>query len=699
MLPGREDFWNIGFPLFGVFVYTILAVASVSLAYGFFQRYRFWRLGRPMPDLGPWGPRLRRFASLAGTDILMHRRFLKKDLYPGIMHFCLFWGAMTLLIATTVSMIEDNMHQWLHMEFITRQWRVPMSLIWDLGGGGLATIGVSMALYRRYVIRPPRLNTLFEDPVILSVIVALIFTGFLVEGLRIGATELNPLSEFYSTGDAIWSPIGFLFAKALSGIGMSVGAMEDAHKVMWWSHAAIVAFAFAYAASTFDKMTHMVIGPINALMRSDRPKGALRSMPDLETLDSFGAGDVKDFTWKQLLDLDACTNCGRCQDQCPAWASGKPLSPRKIIQDLGLYMEQRAPVLISMGSEAPSPEVPMVEHVDQEAIWSCTTCRACMDACPVFIEHIDSIVDMRRYLVMEEARLPETAVNALSNMESRGHPWRGTAATRTDWYQDMDIKTMAEDSDVEILFWVGCTPALEERSQKMARAMASVLKLAGVKFAILGMEETCTGDPARRLGNEYLYLTLAEQNIQTLNGYNVKKIVTICPHCFNNIKNEYPQLGGNYEVLHYTQFVNELIQQGKIKPVKTIDTTLAYHDSCYLGRHNGIYDEPREIARSIPGLQVVEMGDRCRERGFCCGAGGGRMWMDETGTRVSDIRTDHFLETGAETLGVSCPFCIQQLEAGIQSKGVQETRQVKDLLELLVESATPDQGSTETPSS
>jgi Fe-S oxidoreductase len=652
-----------------------------------------------MPDLGPWGPRLRRFASLAGTDILMHRRFLKKDLYPGIMHFCLFWGAMTLLIATTVSMIEDNMHQWLHMEFITRQWRVPMSLIWDLGGGGLATIGVSMALYRSYVIKPPRLNTLFEDPVILSVIVALIFTGFLVEGLRIGATELNPQSEFYSTGDAIWSPIGFLFAKAMSGIGMSVGAMEDAHKVMWWSHAAIVAFAFAYAASTFDKMTHMVMGPINALMRSDRPKGALRSMPDLETLDSFGAGDVKDFTWKQLLDLDACTNCGRCQDQCPAWASGKPLSPRKIIQDLGLYMEQRAPVLISMGGEAPSPEVPMVEHVDEEAIWSCTTCRACMEACPVFIEHIDSIVDMRRYLVMEEARLPETAVNALSNMESRGHPWRGTAATRTDWYQDMDIKTMAEDSDVEILFWVGCTPALEERSQKMARAMASVLKLAGVKFAILGMEESCTGDPARRLGNEYLYLTLAEQNIQTLNGYNVKKIVTICPHCFNNIKNEYPQLGGNYEVLHYTQFVNDLIQQGKIKPVKTIDTTLAYHDSCYLGRHNGIYDEPREIARSIPGLQVVEMGDRCRERGFCCGAGGGRMWMDETGTRVSDIRTDHFLETGAETLGVSCPFCIQQLEAGIQSKGVQETRQVKDLLELLVESATPDQGPADNPSS
>jgi Fe-S oxidoreductase len=314
-----------------------------------------------------------------------------------------------------------------------------------------------------------------------------------------------------------------------------------------------------------------------------------------------------------------------------------------------------------------------------------------MEACPVFIEHIDSIVDMRRYLVMEEARLPEAAMNALSNMESRGHPWRGTTANRADWYQGMDVKTMAEDSNVDVLFWVGCTPALEERSQKMARAMASVLKLAGVNFAILGMEESCTGDPARRLGNEYLYMTLAEQNIQTLNSYNVKKIVTICPHCFNNMKNEYPQMGGQYEVVHYTQFVNELIQQGKIKPLRTIETTLAYHDSCYLGRHNGVYDEPRQIAQAIPGIKLVEMGDKCRERGFCCGAGGGRMWMDEPGRRVSDIRTEHFLETGADTLGVSCPFCIQQLEAGIQSKGVQDTKQVKDLLELLVESATPEE--------
>ena len=694
MLAGREDFWNIGFPLFGAFVYTVLAVASISIAYGLFMRFRFWSLGKPMPDLGPWQPRVKRFLSLASVDILMHRRFLKKDLYPGIMHFCLFWGAVFLLIATTTAAIEDNLKEWLHYNFITRYYRVEMSLIWDLFGGGLASIGVGLALYRRYVIRPPRLNTLLEDPIILGLISALIITGFAAEGLRLGATELNPESVRYAPGDAIWSPIGWVFAKTFSGIGLTPSNMELIHRAMWWVHAAFVALSFAYGAAAFNKLTHMIMGPANAFLRSDRPKGALRPMPDFETAESFGASDIKDFTWKQLIDFDACTNCGRCQDQCPAWASGKPLSPRKIIQDLRGYMEQRAPVLLSVGADAPAPEVSMVEHVSEDVLWSCTTCRACMEACPVFIEHIDSIVDMRRYLVMEQASLPDTAMNALLSMEARGHPWRGTQATRTDWIEGLDVKTMAEDSDVDVLFWVGCTPSLEERSQKMAKAMAATLKLAGVNFAILGMEEQCTGDPARRMGNEYLYLTMAEQNIQTLNSYNVKKIVTICPHCFNSIKNEYPQLGGNYEVVHYTQFVNELIQQGRIKPLKTIDTTLAYHDSCYLGRHNGIYDEPREIANAIPGVQVMEMGWRCRERGFCCGAGGGRMWMDETGTRVSDIRTDHFLETGAETLGVSCPFCIQQLEAGIQTKGLQDTKKVKDLLEILVESATPDQPSS-----
>ena len=678
----------------GAFVYIVLVVAVLSISYGLYKRSKIWRLGQPVQDLGPWKPRIKRFLPLATKDIFLHRRFIKNDLYPGIMHFCLFWGATFLLIATSVSAIEDNLLEWFDITFITRPYRIQASLIWDLAGGGLAFIGVMMALYRRYVIKPPRLNTVLEDPIILTIIFSLIITGFIIEGLRIGATELNPASEFYDTSAALWSPIGLIFAQSFLITGMTVQFMEQAHKVMWWLHAAIVAFALVYGALAFNKLTHMLLAPINAFLRSSRPKGALKSMQDLETLDNFGAGDIKDFTWKQFLDFDSCTNCGRCQDACPAWASGKPLSPRKVIQDLKSYAEQRAPALldVQINGKPAAPIVPMIEHISEEVLWSCTTCGACMEACPVFIEHIDSIVDMRRHLVMEEGNLPETAMNALLSLEQRGHPWRGTTATRTDWTEGLSIPTMAEDSDVEVLFWVGCTPALEPSSQRMARSMANTLKLAGVKFAILGDEETCTGDPARRLGNEYLYVMLAQQNIDVLKSYNAKKIVTICPHCFNTMKNEYPQLGGDFEVLHYTQYVNQLIKEGRIKPLRTIETTMAYHDSCYLGRHNDIYDDPRQIAASIPGIKLTEM-EKCRERGFCCGAGGGRMWMDEQGTRINDIRTQHFLDTGAKTLGVSCPFCIQQLEAGVQSQGLEDSHQVKDLLELLVESATPeDQG-------
>ena len=275
---------------------------------------------------------------------------------------------------------------------------------------------------------------------------------------------------------------------------------------------------------------------------------------------------------------------------------------------------------------------------------------------------------------------------ALQSIEQRGHPWRGTRFTRTDWYEGMDVKTLAEHPEAEVLLWVGCTSALDERGQSVARAMASVLKRAEVDFAVLGAEEQCTGDPARRMGSEYLYQVMAEKNIETLDRYNVKKIVTLCPHCFNTIKNEYPQLGGNYEVEHYSQFIQELIRQGRIKPLVTIESRVAYHDSCYLGRHNGVYDPPREIAGAIPGVELVEMAPHNRERGFCCGAGGGRVWMEEPGQRVNHIRTDHFLKTGADTVAVSCPFCLQMMTEGISAKGFEGTKQARDLVEILDES-------------
>ncbi len=676
-LNGRLDFWNIGYPL-GALVYLTGVIAVAAVGFSIYRRSRIWRLGMPNPDVGPWGPRLRAAVHAVFVESLGHRRMVRRDRYPGLMHFLIFWGMLILFAATSLDAVEFNAEKWFDWRLPTQRATLQLELLWDVGGVMLIA-GVVLAAYRRYVIRPPRLNTMLENGVLLALLLAMALSGFVLQSLRMAATELGP-----------WSCASWVVAKASVGVGVTVYAMEVSHFVLWWSHAALMSATFVYAAWRFGPLMHIFIAPLNMVMRSPvtRPKGALRPMGDLATLLTFGARELTQLTTKQLLDYDACTNCGRCQDACPAWASGKPLSPRKLIQDAKGYMVERAPTLIAAGAgEAPPPERSLIDFVSPEALWSCTTCRACMEVCPAFVEHIDSIVDMRRYLTMEEANVPETAMSAMTSMEQRGHPWRGTQATRTDWMEGTGAVTMAEDPEHEVLLWVGCTSALNGRNQASARAMASVLKVAGVRYRVLGSEETCTGDPARRMGNEYLFQMMAERNIETLDGYGGKKVLTLCPHRFNTMKNEYPQLGGNFDVVHYTDFVAELIEQGRIKPVRSVYTTLAYHDSCYLGRHNDIYDAPREIAKSIPGLTLVEMGDgRSREQSFCCGAGGGRMFMEEEGTRVNHLRTDQFLETGADAVGVSCPFCMQMMEEGIGAKGVGDDKSAKDLVELLADS-------------
>jgi Fe-S oxidoreductase len=681
-MPGREEFWNIGYPLFGIFVYALAIIAPLAVFFAFYSRYRIWLLGRPMPDLGPWGSRIKRTLKLAATDIFAHRRFVKRELYAGLMHFFLFWGITFLLIATTIGALEFNFHNYnpFNFDFPTARFRVQEDFIWDVFGGVFTTIGLTMAAIRRYIFRPSRLNTFADDTYFLLFGFALVFTGFIIEGLRIAGTNPSPP----------WAaPVGYIFSLMFDG--MSDRTIRITHATIYWIHVAIVIVAFLYLATRFTKISHVLFSPLNALLRSDRPLGALRPMGDLETLSSFGAGDITGFTWKQLLDFDACTNNGRCEDVCPAHLSGKSLSPRKLIQSLHSYASERGPQLLTAD---PVNEIPpgqdMISSVDPTAVWDCITCRACMEACPVFVEHIDSIVDMRRYMVMEQAQMPEGAENVLLNMEQRGHPWRGTQSTRTDWMDGTEVKTLADDAEVEVLVWVGCTPALNEVNHKSPKALASILKAAGVKFGVLGNEEACSGDPARRLGNEYLYQTLAQQNIDSFNKYNVKKIVTLCPHCFNNIKNEYPQLGGVYEVYHYTEFVDELIQTGRLRPLSQVNVEMTYHDSCYLGRHNQIYDPPRRIAQAIPGLKLHEM-ERRRENGFCCGAGGGHMWVEDSGgKRINHMRTEQFLETKGDTIGVSCPFCFQMFQEGITSKGLQETKQTKDLLEILAESLKED---------
>ncbi len=698
---GRADFWNIGYPLLGALVYLVAPISIAFIAYGLYRRVQFWRLGKSYDELGSHSDRLRLFIRSGVFGLGGHGKFKpRSEPYSSLMHFAIFWGFVILLVATTVAAVEFNIEEYLDVRFPTANYRVQAGFIWDVFGGLLAFIGLAMAVWRRYVLKPERLNTFADDGAALSYLGALLLTGFMLEGLRIGATELNPLSDHYRPDVAVWSPVGWLFAQAFSMMGMSANGMTTAHKLLWWLHAGIFAAGFAYAAIGFGRLAHIIVSPLNMYLRPTRPRGALKPMGDFESLDTFGARDLPDLTWQQLLSYDACTNCGRCQDSCPAWASGKPLSPRKVIQDLRAYMEQRAPELIGaklLGAEPGTPSQSIAKGVvGEDELWSCTTCAACVEACPVSIGHIDSIVDMRRYLMLEEASAPETVLSAMQSMEQRGHPWSGTTLTRESWLNAIGgVPTIVQNPEAEILFWVGCTGALVERGVDVTRAMASVLQKAGVNFAVLGNGESCSGDPARRMGNEYLFQMLAEQNIGTFKRHRIKRIVTTCPHCFNTMRNEYSQVADemeneswDIEVLHYTEYVEQLIAKGKldfadIGSDSSPSNNITYHDSCYLGRHNGIYESPRNIADAVPGVSLQEM-KQCRSQGFCCGAGGGRMWMEETGTRVNHIRTDHFLETDSDTVAVSCPFCLQMFEEGISAKGQQE-KKARDLIEILDE--------------
>ena len=599
----------------------------------------------------------------------------------GLGHAAIFWGFLSFSLSYLIFIFGGSTWHPLGETILTRTGVLVYSIYLDIFAA-VILVALVWALFRRWIAQPHRLSFDLtrkgESVVIVGLTAGLMIATLLVHTFYVAAGGEGPEADVV---------IGGAIGTWLAGIGMSEATAGALQAIFWWVHLLIVLGFGLYVP--FSKHIHMVAAPLNAFFRNLEPRGALATI-DLENVERFGASRVQDFTWKELLDGYACAVCGRCTDACPAHTTGKVLSPMHIVENLKEHM-------IAIGHQG----VRDAEHVEpmplidgaipEQAVWDCVSCGACMEECPVVVEHVPTIIDMRRSLVLEESKIPETGMNALLSMEQRGHPWRGTTFGRTDWAEGLNVPTMAEKPDAEVLFWVGCTGALEQRSQGIARSMAKVLKSAGVDFAILGDEEACTGDPARRMGNEYLFQIMAQQNVEVLNSYNVKTVVTICPHCFNTMKNEYPQFGGEYEVLHYSQFVDGLIRDGKIKPVKMMDVSVAYHDSCYLGRHNGVYDEPRNVAKAIPGLKLVEMAPRCRERGFCCGAGGGHMWIEESqGERINHVRTDHFLETQADTVGVSCPFCLQMMTEGIQSKGEADSKEARDVLEILADSLEED---------
>jgi len=655
----RPVLWNIT----DVWVMYALFVVSVIVAgYGVYRRVAMWRRGSPASRFDRSAERLK----LLLKHALGQRRTIREK-YAVFFHTFIYTGFIILTVATTVVMLDYDfgfaiMRGAFYLYF--------QSFIVDVFGA-LVLVGVGVAVVRRLFIKPGKLVYTYEGLLILAAIFLIALTGFLIEGWRIAATS-DPWGA--------WSPFGYLIARASQSL-MSVDSMKTAHLITWWAHAVLVFGFIAWAPYT--KMIHALTGPFNIYTARLAPSGASLHAIDFdklaETGEPMGVKTLAGFTWKDLLDLDACTECGRCTSVCPANAAGKSLSPRDIILDL-------RNIARGAGDSAfAAPIVNTVPAASSERLWQCTTCGACMEACPVFIEQMPKIVDLRRYLVMEESDFPDTMQEAITSLESRGHPFRGTQSSRLDWADGLNVKTIAEARDAEVLLWVGCGGALIERNQKVVRATAQLLEKAGVKFAVLGREEKCTGDPARRIGAEFLFEMMAKENVKTLNGYGVKKIVTSCPHCFNTFRNEYPQFGGGYEVYHHSEFLAGLVSEGKLTPVEKTERKITYHDPCYLGRHNGVFDAPRRLVQ-LSSRSAVEM-KQSRERGFCCGGGGGMSFVEEPpDKRVNQERARQALETGADVVAVGCPFCMTMMEDGVNAKRGERDVIVMDVAELLWQS-------------
>jgi len=649
--------------MFGSFDLLLVVIAVGAFAYGIYRRSRLWKLGKA--DKRTDRPK-ERWQSV-WAYVIGHRRMLQ-DTYPGVMHLFLFYGFLIPFLVIVITQANFT---------LPRPLALPLSLFFDLVGA-LGIAGVVLAFYRRYITKPENLtyDTSLGNLIALLFLLGIFGLGFGVEGLRLARTQ----PEW-----AGWSPVGWLFAQFFNGL--SEVNQVFLHRLFWRLHLFLVLGFIAFIP--YSRLRHIITGPANIYMRALTPKGMLPPILDFETAETFGAAKLEELTWKQLFDMDACTGCGRCLDHCPGALSGKPLAPKKNWDSLRTHMEEKgALILKGKDPEAEGGKKLIGDVFSEDVIWSCTNCLACAMVCPVFIPCVDKFVEMRRYLVLMESRFPSEVQLVFRNMENNSNPWGVGLGLRAEWAKNLGIKTMAEESEVDLLFFVGCAGAFDDRNKRVANSLVKILKAAGVKFSILGTEEGCCGDSARRIGNEYLYQTLVQANIEVFKNYGVKKIMTMCPHCFNTLKNEYPQFGGNYEVFHYTQFLDEALTAGKLQLAKPIEKKVVYHDSCFLGRGNEIYEEPRRILRAIPGLRLVEM-ERSGSRSFCCGAGGGRMWMEEKiGQRINQMRTEQAVQSQAEWVGTACPYCLTMIGDGIKEKGLEESMAAYDLSELVVQALT-----------
>ena len=663
----RQVFGNIPGPLKAAF-YTVVPLVLVLMAVLFANRVKNWQRGAAEERRITRANLHRRLKDLrAGTTMAT----LLRDPAAGLMHSLIYFSFLILVGVTTTLEIDHQLPP--EAKFLHGTTYQVYSAVGDIAGVGLL-VGVLWAAARRWgpaAMRPyrTRIKTKPEHAIILGTLGALAVTGFLVEGFRIAADGTPDFER--------WSVIGYPLALLVDGSGSVAGW----HQIWWVAH--VVAFLVFLLILPITMLRHIFTSPVNMFLRDkDRPKGAMRAMPDLmeSDLETFGAATIEDFTWKQLLDTDSCTMCGRCTSVCPAHATGKPLDPREIVLKVGEVMAATGtppttpPLSVDPEITVTAPNV--FERITSEELWACTSCKACDEICPVNIEILDKILDMRRYLSLMESDFPTELGTAYRALENQSNPWGMSQTERADWADGLDGVRVIEGGsplEAEYLYWVGCAGSFDDKNRKVTRAMAQLLQRAGVDFAILGPQEACTGDPARRSGNEYIFQMMASQNIETLNSMGVRKIITQCPHCFNTLGNEYPQLGGHYTVIHHSQLLEQLVEDGRLDVSQAqLEGRFVYHDSCYLGRHNDVYLAPRRVVGAIGGIEMVEA-ERNGTKGMCCGAGGARMWMEEhVGKQINVERSQELLATGADRIATACPFCYVMIDDGVKGEGVED---------------------------
>ena len=654
----RQIYWNIGHDV--VIPMYILAFAAIGyMVWGFWQRLPIWRQGKPLDRFDRYDERIKRMVTEVFSQVKIFR---VTD--GGVFHSIFFWSFLVLFAGTMMVMFQaDLFTPLLQVNLLSGEFYKGFSLVLDVAGI-MAIIMLAGLFIRRFVIQPKGLEIVKDDYIVLQLLFAILITGFLLEGARMAATELRQNPDL-----ARFSPGGLLAGQLFTSL--NIGTLLVTHKILWWFHFVLVLGFFC--AIPYTKLRHIVTTSVNAFLAPFEPKGYVPTinMED-DTVEQFGAAAIKDLTWKDIFDADACISCKRCQDRCPAWATDKPLSPMKVVQQIGEI------------ACAADPQPDLIATVSQDALWACTTCRACQDICPANIEHVNKILEMRRNLTLMEGAFPGDEVRtAINNIEVNGNPFGLAYASRGDWADGLDVAIMADDADVDILYFVGCYASFDKRNQAVARNFITICNAAGIKVGILGKEEKCCGEPPRKLGNEYLYQMTATENIELIKAYNVKRIVTTCPHCFNTLARDYKDLGLDIPIEHYSTFIATLLEGEKLG-ITPRPFNFTYHDSCYLGRYMDIIMQPRSVLAQAGGV-LTEMAQSGYDS-FCCSAGGGRIIAEEKlGSKISETRIKMATDTGAPLLVSNCPFCLTMFEDGIKTGGAEGRLQVRDLAEIVAE--------------